>query len=317
MTIMKSADRIIILFSWGSACILTAALSGILGYVVLKGADTLNLKLFFGDTAPMDALMLKRQVFDGLFPAIVGTLSLVVLSVILAVPLGLATGVYLAEYAGGSAKKVFNLFFDILAGVPSIVVGLFGFTVAVFLHRHVSREIGPCLLVSSLALALLVLPYIIRTTQMALEGLPADTRVTALALGATRLQNILHVLLPHSLAGIMTGVILAVGRCAEDTAVDPADRCGRCGGRPPIALGALRGAPFPHLLHIPQYANPEQLLTGYGASLILLVLCLISCTQTAPTGGDGFSNPQPAADEHLPKHGIPSQTRRGEQARHH
>ena len=274
MTPMKSADRIIILLSWGGVLALTGALSAILGYVILKGAGSLDLKLFFGETAPLDALMLKRQVFDGLFPAIVGTLCLVVLSVILAVPLGLATGIYLAEYAGGLAKKVFNLFFDILAGVPSIVIGLFGFALAVFLHRHVSREIGPCLLISGLALALLVLPYIIRTTQTALEGLPADIRLTALALGATRLQNIRHVLLPRSLTGIMTGVILAVGRCAEDTAVILLTGAVAAAGVPQSLLGHYEALPFYIYYISSQYANPEQLLTGYGAALILLVICL-------------------------------------------
>ena len=271
---MKSADRIITLFSWGGALVLTSALSAILGYVILKGAGTLDLEFFFGDTAPLDALTLKRQVFDGLFPAIVGTFCLVVLALILAVPLGLATGIYLAEYAGGFVKKIFNLFFDILAGVPSIVVGLFGFALAVFLHRHVSREIGPCLLISGLALALLVLPYIIRTTQAALEGLPADTRLTALALGATRLQNIRHVLLPRSLTGIMTGVILAVGRCAEDTAVILLTGVVAAGGVPRSLLGPYEALPFYIYYISSQYANPEQLLTGYGASLILLFICV-------------------------------------------
>jgi phosphate transport system permease protein len=271
---MKSADRMIVLFSWGGALVLTGALSVILGYVVLKGAGSLDMKLFFGDTAPLDALTLKRQVFDGLFPAIVGTLCLVALAVILAVPLGLATGIYLSEYAGGLAKKVFNLFFDILAGVPSIVVGLFGFALAVFLHRHVSREIGPCLLISGLALALLVLPYIIRTTQAALEELPADIRLTALALGATRLQNIRHVLLPRSLSGIMTGVILAVGRCAEDTAVILLTGVVAAGGVPKSLLGPYEALPFYIYYISSQYANPDQLLTGYGASLILLLICV-------------------------------------------
>jgi phosphate transport system permease protein len=274
MTTMKSADRIIILFSWGGALVLMGALSAVLGYVIIRGAGTLDLKLFFGDTAPLDALTLKRQVFDGIFPAIVGTLCLVVLAVILAVPLGLATGIYLAEYAGGVAKKAFNLIFDILAGVPSIMVGLFGFALAVFLHRHVSREIGPCLLISGLALALLVLPYIIRTTQTALEGLPADIRLTALALGATRLQNILHVLLPRSLGGIMTGVILAVGRCAEDTAVILLTGAVAAAGVPHSLLGHYEALPFYIYYISSQYANPEQLLTGYGAALVLLVICL-------------------------------------------
>jgi phosphate transport system permease protein len=271
---VKSAERIVVLFSWGSALILTGALAAILAYVVVKGAGTLDLKLFFGDTPAWDALLLKRQVFDGLFPAIVGTLLLVVLSVFLAVPLGLATGIYLAEYAGDFAKKTFNLFFDILAGVPSIVVGLFGFAVAVFLHRHVSPQIGPCLLISSLALALLVLPYIIRTTQMALEGLPPAIRLTALALGATRLQNILQVLLPRSLSGIMTGVILAIGRCAEDTAVILLTGVVAAAGVPRSLLGHYEALPFYIYYISSQYATPEQLLTGYGASVILLVICV-------------------------------------------
>jgi phosphate transport system permease protein len=271
---MKSTGRAVILFSWGSAFILISAVAAILGYVIFKGAGALNLKLFFGDTAPIDALLLKRQVFDGLFPAIVGTLSLVILSVMLAVPLGIAAGIYLAEYAGGFVKQLFDLFFDILAGVPSIVVGLFGFAVAVFLHKHVSREIGPCLLISSLALALLVLPYMIRTTQIALEGLPQQTRLTALALGATRLQNILHVLLPRSLAGIMTGVILAVGRCAEDTAVILLTGVVAAAGIPKSLLGHYEALPFYIYYISSQYANPEELLTGYGAALILLVMCV-------------------------------------------
>lgn len=271
---MKSADRIITLFSWGAFLVLIGAISAILGYVVWKGAGTLDLKLFFGDTPAMDALMLRRQVFDGLFPAIVGTLSLVVLSVSLAVPLGLATGIYLVEYAGGLAKKVFNLFFDILAGVPSIVVGLFGFSVAVFLHRHFSSDIGPYLLISGLALALLVLPYIIRTTQMALERLPSETRLTALALGATRLQNILLVLLPRSLSGIMTGVILAVGRCAEDTAVIFLTGVVATAGVPKSLLGHYEALPFYIYYISSQYADSGQLLTGYGASLILLATCV-------------------------------------------
>ena len=271
---MKFADRIIVLCAWAGALVLTAALCAVLGYVIVKGAGTLDLKLFFGDTAPLDALALKRQVFDGLFPAIVGTLCLVVLAVVLAIPLGLATGIYLAEYAGGFAKKVFDLFFDILAGVPSIVVGLFGFALAVFLHRQVSREIGPCLLISGLSLALLVLPYIIRTTQTSLEGLPADIRLTALALGATRLQNIRHVLLPRSLGGIMTGVILAAGRCAEDTAAILLTGAVAAAGVPHSLLGHYEALPFYIYYISSQYANPEQLLTGYGAALVLLVICL-------------------------------------------
>ncbi len=114
----------------------------------------------------------------------------------------------------------------------------------------------------------------IRTTQIALEGLPQQTRLTALALGATRLQNIRHVLLPRSLAGIITGVILAVGRCAEDTAVILLTGVVAAAGVPKSLLGHYEALPFYIYYISSQYANPGQLLTGYGASLILLVMCV-------------------------------------------
>jgi len=81
---------------------------------------------------PLEALLFKKQVFDGLFPAVVGTLLLVILSVGIAIPIGMTSGVYMAEYANGSVKKIFSLLFDILASIPSIVIGLFGFALAVF-----------------------------------------------------------------------------------------------------------------------------------------------------------------------------------------
>ncbi len=134
------------------------------------------------------------------------------LSVSLAIPVGMASGIYMAEYARGGVKKVLGLLFDILAGVPSIVIGLFGFSLAVFLHRHFSANITPSLIISSLSLAMLVLPYIIRSTQVALENLPAETKRIAVALGATNLQNIVYVLIPKALPGIVSGVILCAGQ---------------------------------------------------------------------------------------------------------
>ncbi len=271
---MKMLDRFVVAFSWISAVILVGVVCTIFGHIILNGAGTIKPSLIFGDVAPLDALLLKRQVLNGLFPAIIGTLLLVIISVMWAVPLGLGTGIYLSEYAGAIQKKIFNLFFDILAGIPSIVIGLFGFALAIFLHKNVSNNIGPCLLISSMALAFLVLPYIIRTTQVALEELPREMRLTALALGATRLQNIRHVLLPRALSGITTGVILAIGRCAEDTAVILLTGVVAMAGIPHSLMGSYEALPFYIYYISSQYTSPEELLTGYGASLILLVLCL-------------------------------------------
>ncbi|MDD2605705.1 MAG: phosphate ABC transporter permease PstA [Desulfobacteraceae bacterium] len=266
-------DRFVRLVSWGSTLLLLASVATVIGFLLIKGYSSLSLKLVFGDTPPMEALLLRRPVFGGLFPAMVGTFSLVVLAITLAVPLGLAAGIYMAEYGRGRIQRALGLFFDILAGVPSIVVGLFGFSVAVFLHRHFGGRIYPCLLISALSLAFLVLPYLIRTTQNALEALPEAVRLTAPALGATRLQNICFVLLPRALPGILSGVILAIGRCAEDTAVIMLTGVVATAGLPRSLFSSYEALPFYIYYISSQYRDPEELATGYAAALILLAIC--------------------------------------------
>ncbi len=261
--------------SWLCGIVLLGAVSTVIGYLLFKGFGTLGPQLLFGSVNPLEALLFKKQVFDGLFPAVVGTLLLVILSVGIAIPIGMTSGVYMAEYANGSVKKIFSLLFDILASIPSIVIGLFGFALAVFLHRHFSEKIYPSLLISSLALAFLVLPYIIRTTQIALETLPRETRLTALALGATKLQNIIYVLIPKSLSGIISGVILAIGRCAEDTAVIMLTGVVASAGVPKSLLANYEALPFYIYYISSQYMNEEELSSGYGAAIVLLGICAV------------------------------------------
>jgi len=261
--------------SWLCGIVLLGAVSTVIGYLLFKGFGTLGPQLLFGSVNPLEALLFKKQVFDGLFPAVVGTLLLVILSVGIAIPIGMTSGVYMAEYANGSVKKIFSLLFDILASIPSIVIGLFGFALAVFLHRHFSEKIYPSLLISSLALAFLVLPYIIRTTQIALETLPRETRLTALALGATKLQNIIYVLIPKSLSGIISGVILAIGRCAEDTAVIMLTGVVASAGVPKSLLANYEALPFYIYYISSQYMNAEELASGYGAAIVLLGICAV------------------------------------------
>lgn len=273
--VRRVLEQAVVLFSRLCGIILLGAVFAVIGYLFMHGWNSLSLSLIFGATPPLDALLMKRHVFNGLFPAVVGTLSLVVLAVCWAVPVGMAAGVYLAEYAGPKIKAVLNLFFDIMAGLPSIVVGLFGFSAAVFLNRKFSGAIHPCLLISSIALAFLVLPYITRTTQMALEGLPLSARMTALSVGATRLQNIVHVLLPQSLTGIVSGVILAIGRCAEDTAVIMLTGVVASTGVPRSLLSHYEALPFYIYYISAQYTDSEELATGYGAAIVLLFICLV------------------------------------------
>jgi phosphate transport system permease protein len=273
--VIRRLEKPVIWFCWICGLTLLALISCVVGYLAYKGYRTLGLELIFANVPPIKAILLQERVFDGLFPAIAGSLLLILLSIVWAVPLGVATGIYLAEYASRRWKAVLDILFDILAGIPSIVVGLFGFAIAIFLHRHFSGRIQPCLLVSSLALAFLVLPYIIRTTQVALEGLSPSVRLTAPALGATRLQNILHVLVPKSLSGIVSGIILAIGRCAEDTAVIMLTGVVATAGVPTSILSRYEALPFYIYYISSQYTSPDELSRGYGASLILLALCVL------------------------------------------
>jgi len=271
----RTQQYLIIAWAWSSAVMLLSMVFAVIGFLLVRGAGALNLELIFGHTPILDALLLRRPVFGGLFPAIAGTLLVVLLSVAIALPVGLATGIYLAEYARGRIKALLSLLFDVLAGIPSIVIGLFGFSLAIFLHQHFDGRIYPCLLISALALALLVLPYLVRSTQSALESLAFQYRITAPALGATRLQNIRHVLLPRAAQTIAGGVALAIGRCAEDTAVIMLTGAVASAGFPRGVLHHFEALPFFIYYISSQYADPAELSQGYGAAIILLVICLI------------------------------------------
>jgi phosphate transport system permease protein len=271
----RTQQYLIIVWAWSCALILVSAISAVIGFLLVQGAGALNLELIFGETPVLDALLMRRPVFGGLFPAIVGTVLLILLSVAIALPVGLATGIYLAEYARGRIKTLLSLLFDILAGIPSIVIGLFGFSLTIFLHQRLSGRIYPCLLISALALAFLVLPYLIRSTQAALEGLPFQHRITAPALGATRLQNIRHVLLPHAIKAIAGGIVLAIGRCAEDTAVIMLTGAVAAAGIPKGPLQHFEALPYFIYYISSQYADSAELSQGYGAAIILLIICLI------------------------------------------
>lgn len=264
----------VILFSWLSGLLLLTAFVSLVAYLIYRGAGSLELRLVFGDVSPLDALLLRKQVFDGLFPAIAGTLLLIVCSMCLAVPIGVAGGIYMAEYGGGKIQSVLNLTFDILAGIPSIVVGLAGLMLTISLNRRFPGQIAPCLLISCLSLALLVLPYLIRTTQIALESVDSLIRRTAPALGASRLQNITRVLLPNSTSDIVSGIILATGRCAEDTAVIMLTGAVATAGLPRSFFGQYEALPFYIYYISSQYTGPEELAGGFGAAIILVILCV-------------------------------------------
>jgi phosphate transport system permease protein len=144
----------------------------------------------------------------------VGTIYLVVLTLIIATPLGVGAGIYLSEYARDNwFTKIIRYGVETLAGVPSIVFGLFGFALFV-----IALGFSFSILSGALTLACLVLPTIIRTTEEAIKTVPRDYREGSLALGATKWQTIRTVVLPSAMPGIVTAIILAIGRAVEETA---------------------------------------------------------------------------------------------------
>ncbi len=150
----------------------------------------------------------------GILPAIVGTVCLIIGTVIFALPLGVLAAVYLSEYARpGALTRLIRLAIVNLAGVPSVVYGLFGLGVFVMLLRF-----GASILSGSLTLAIMTLPVVITASEEALSSVPRSFREASLALGATRWQTTVRVVLPNAVPGIITGLILGVGRAAGETA---------------------------------------------------------------------------------------------------
>ncbi|MCR4667470.1 MAG: ABC transporter permease subunit [Desulfovibrio sp.] len=245
---------------------------GLLFFLVQKGHSALSLNLLFGDTPPLMAVLGQAAVWNGLWPACAGTLYLVLLTLLLALFPGLCCGIYLAEYANRRSALGIGLAMDILAGTPSIVMGLFGFTLIVFLRRTFCPSANTSLLLSAACLALLVLPNIVSNTREALAAIPRELRITALALGLGKNAMIRHILLPQAVHGIAAGVVLALARAAEDTAVIMLTGAVANSGLPAGLLDRFEALPFSIYYTAAEYQNADELASGFGAALILLAL---------------------------------------------
>jgi phosphate transport system permease protein len=187
--------------------IVVAVLFIILGFIAIKGMRVISWEFL---TAMPDQGMTK----GGIFPAIVGTACLMVGSMVFAFPIGVLSGIYINEFLKDSLFKRFvRMMTDNLAGIPSIVFGLFG--MALFVNY---LKFGDSIIAGSLTLGLLVLPIVIRTTEEALKSVEDSLRVGSLALGATKLQTIRKVVLPVAFPNIITGLILSIGRVSGETA---------------------------------------------------------------------------------------------------
>jgi phosphate transport system permease protein len=245
-----------------AAIIVIGILVIILQDIILNGLPALSWE--FLTQPPKD---LGRA--GGIFPAIIGTLYLVLGAIAIALPLGVGAAIYLAEYTReGRITRLIRTGVDLLNGTPSIVFGLFGFAFIVLY-----LQIGVSMLAGQITLALMVLPTVIRTTEESLKNIPQSLREGSLALGATRWQTISRVVLPPAVPGIVTGAILSIGRAAGETA--------------PIMFTAVvfssRFLPdsvlqpvmaLPYHLFILATNVPGASTNKYGTALVLLLLVI-------------------------------------------
>jgi phosphate transport system permease protein len=179
----------------------------IVGFVVVKGAPAMSWEFLTANPR-------RGGTEGGIWPALIGTLYLILISLCISAPIGVLAAVYLNEYAKESwFTRTVNLAVVNLAGVPSIVHGLFGLGAFVY-----ALQFGKSILAASLTLSIMTLPVIIASTKEALAAVPRSFREACWNVGASRWQTIWHIVLPNSISGILTGVILQVSRTAGETA---------------------------------------------------------------------------------------------------
>ncbi len=240
-------------------------LGSILFFIAARGLSSINWE--FLTQAPRDSMTA-----GGVAPAIVGTLYLTLGAIIFALPLGVACAVYLTEYSPkGWIVNVLRISINNLAGVPSVVFGLFGLTVFVKYFGF-----GVSILSGSLTLGILALPLIISASQEAMTAVPQSIREASLALGATHWETIRRVVLPAALPGILTGVILSVGRVAGETApILFTAAAFYVKGYPHSVFSEVMALPYHIYALMTEGTHPEeQTRIAYASSLLLLALVL-------------------------------------------
>ena len=235
----------------------------ILGTLVVKGSSVISIDFLF--THPTEGMTA-----GGIFPALLGTVFLVAVDLVIAIPIGISAAIYLSEYAGNNwLTRVINLAIINLAGVPSIVHALFGLGAFVLFFGF-----GTSILAASLTLAIMTLPLVIVASKESMQAVPQAFREASWNMGATRWQTIRRVVLPNAIPGILTGLILEISRTAGETA-------------PIMFTGAVFFTPFlPQSIFDQTMAMPLHLFVvatqvpgvpedlPYGVALMLIALVL-------------------------------------------
>ncbi|MEZ9552357.1 phosphate ABC transporter permease PstA [Vibrio breoganii] len=257
-------DNMLKLFVWLSAGLTVGFLFWVIWYILSNGLQFVDWDFVTGDYS-------RTADSQGIFPMIVSTIYMVIASISIAAPLGIMTAIYLTEYAkvGSKFVKVIRFCTESLAGIPSIIFGLFGMTFFVTI-----LGLGFSILSGSLTLSILILPVIIRATEEALMAVPQTFREGSYALGSSKIYTIWRLILPSATPGILTSVILSIGRVIGESA--------------PVFLTAGMVARIPESLFdsgrtltVHLYKLTTELFTidewnqAYGTATVLIVVVLL------------------------------------------
>ncbi|NCA67026.1 MAG: phosphate ABC transporter permease PstA [Clostridia bacterium] len=205
--IQKIKFKALKVFSFASLVLAILSLAAVILFILIRGVEHLNYDIVFGEYTSRNPSIL---------PALKGTMLLAIIAVGLAAPIGIFAAIFLVEYTNSKSKliKYIRIATETLSGIPSIIYGLFGYIVFV-----VALKLGYSLLGGGLTLSIMVLPLIVRSTEESLLSVPNALREGSYALGASKVKTIFSVVLPSATAGIVTSIILAIGRVISESAV--------------------------------------------------------------------------------------------------
>lgn len=256
----NNSQKIARTFIWGAALLVIFLLLAILSFILVKGIPALNWQ--FLTQIPSD---MGRS--GGVLSPIAGTLLVTLLATLLATPLGIGTALYLTEYTReGKLTRIIRFSAESLAGIPSIVYGLFGFIFFV-----IYLKLGWSILSGGLTLAVMILPTTIRTSEEAIRTVPKMYREVSYSLGGTKWQTITRVVVPSALPGIATGVILGIGRCVAETAAVILT-VGSALRMPTSLFSPARTLAVHFYILASEGISPEK---AYGTAALLIILILL------------------------------------------
>lgn len=254
-------------YLYGGAILLIAIILGIGGFLLRRGG------LILGELNTHNSWFKTLvNIVSDLWPSIAGTFLITGAAVLIAVPLGIITAIFINEYTTGAMRETYTFLFKLISGVPSIVIGVFGFVSLITINSIFNMNLKTSFIVSAFSLSLLILPYIIQSTILALQEVPKEIRIAAQSLGAKKYQNIFLVLLPQSFVPLSSGIILAIGRACEDTAVIMLTGVAAYAGLPNSLTSSFEALPFYIYYHTAEYQNQYELTSVFVATIIIVML---------------------------------------------